>query len=187
MQQLRRTIFKTQLGWIGLVWSTAGFTRLFMPQSSRQAVLERIARDTPEAEPVEPDTGPAFVCETIEALCDYARGAEVDFSAVPVSFGEVGEMRDAIYAVLRRVPYGRTLTYGELAEEAGFAGLARDIGQAMGQNPVPIIVPCHRVVAASGKLGGFSAPGGARTKERLLAIERARPLKERTAQASFLF
>lgn len=186
MQQ-QRLIFETELGWIGLAWTAQGFTRLFMPQASRDAVAERAMRDAPDAEPVDVEATPAFVRAAVEALKAYAQGAEVDFSATPVSFGEVGEMRAAIYAALRRVPYGRTLTYGELAEEAGFAGMAREIGQAMGQNPVPIIVPCHRVVAASGKLGGFSAPGGARTKERLLVIERARPLKERTAQASFSF
>jgi len=80
-----------------------------------------------------------------------------------------------VYHVARTIPPGSTLSYGEVAARLGDRNLARDVAQALGQNPFPIIVPCHRVMAAGGKTGGFSAPGGVRTKLRLLSIERAQP------------
>ncbi len=78
-----------------------------------------------------------------------------------------------VYAIARTIPPGETLTYGDIAEKLGDKLLARDVGQAMGKNPFPIVVPCHRVVAANGKLGGFSAAGGVETKLKMLAIEGA--------------
>jgi methylated-DNA-[protein]-cysteine S-methyltransferase len=88
---------------------------------------------------------------------------------------QVPDFERNVYAIAREIPPGQTLTYGEIAEQLGDKLLARDVGQAMGRNPFPIVVPCHRVVAANGKLGGFSAPGGANTKLKLLAIEGAVP------------
>ena len=78
-----------------------------------------------------------------------------------------------VYEVARTIPPGATLTYGEIAARLELPGAARDVGQALGRNPFPLVVPCHRVVAAGGRLGGFSARGGAATKRRLLAIEGA--------------
>jgi methylated-DNA-[protein]-cysteine S-methyltransferase len=97
----------------------------------------------------------------------------VDFSAVAVDLDGIDDLRRRIYAVLRTIGVGQTTTYGELARAIGeteWQG-ARDVGEAMGRNPVPIVIPCHRVLAAGGKLGGFSAHGGAATKRKLLELE----------------
>jgi methylated-DNA-[protein]-cysteine S-methyltransferase len=130
---------------------------------------------------------PAEIAGIIEALRRYAAGEPVDFSGVPVDLAGVDPFRLAIYDAARKLGFGDTATYGGLAAAAGHAGLARETGQALGRNPVPIVVPCHRIVAAGGKLGGFSAPGGASTKERLLAMEGVRVGPPPPAQASFGF
>jgi methylated-DNA-[protein]-cysteine S-methyltransferase len=100
----------------------------------------------------------------------YFAGEEVNFSDVAVDLSGLSDFQQKLYQLLRGVGWGQTTTYGELARALGCPD-ARDVGQAMGKNPVPIIVPCHRVLAAGSKIGGFSAPGGAVTKEKLLALE----------------
>jgi methylated-DNA-[protein]-cysteine S-methyltransferase len=96
----------------------------------------------------------------------------MDFSNIQLDLGEQDEFFQQIYAATRRVGWGHTTTYGTLAKELG-AGpkAARDVGQAMANNPIPLIIPCHRVLAAGGKVGGFSAPGGSATKVRMLELE----------------
>ncbi len=100
-------------------------------------------------------------------------GAKVDLSAAPLDVSCVPEFNARVYEIARAIPPGETLTYGQIASRLGDKLLARDVGAALGKNPWPIIVPCHRVTAAAGKLGGFSARGGAQTKLKLLAIEGA--------------
>ncbi|MGB6117153.1 MAG: methylated-DNA--[protein]-cysteine S-methyltransferase [Mesorhizobium sp.] len=172
-------LFDTSLGTIGIAWRGNSIVRLLLPQSDLGAMARKLegfgahrAAPTPAVEKV------------IDMIRHYTAGADIDFSQVDVDAGEVGAMRTAIYGELRKVRHGETLTYGDLARRAGYPGMAREIGEAMGKNPVPLIVPCHRVVAANGKLGGFSAPGGAMTKEKMLRLERA--LAE-PAQAGFGF
>ena len=102
------------------------------------------------------------------------RGRQPDFSTVALDMRRVPEFARRVYDVARTIPAGETLTYGEIAKRLGEEPqMAKDVGQALARNPYPIIVPCHRVVAAGGKLGGFSAAGGVATKQRLLDIERA--------------
>jgi methylated-DNA-[protein]-cysteine S-methyltransferase len=101
----------------------------------------------------------------------YLAGKSVDFSKVDLDLAGVGDFHRQIYAATRRVGWGETVTYGELARRVGSPGAARAVGQAMGRNPIPIIVPCHRVLASGRKIGGFSAFGGAVTKARLLELE----------------
>jgi methylated-DNA-[protein]-cysteine S-methyltransferase len=100
-------------------------------------------------------------------------GEPVDFSAVPVDFSVLDPFRRALYETMRSLAWGETTTYGELARQVGLTNWegAREVGEAMGRNPVPVVIPCHRVLAAGGKIGGFSAPGGAKTKAKLLALE----------------
>lgn len=187
MTKTHHTICQTELGWLGLVWRDHAIVRLFMPERDAESVERRVARLDPTSEMVGPDQLPAFVQAAVELLHKYAAGESVDFSSTPVSAGDVGAMREAIYATLRTVGHGATLTYGELAARAGYPGMAREIGEAMGKNPVPIIVPCHRVVAAGGKIGGFSAPGGSKTKQRLLALEGVQVGPAPRPQAAFDF
>jgi methylated-DNA-[protein]-cysteine S-methyltransferase len=94
---------------------------------------------------------------------------------VTIDIGAVPEFHRRVYEVARRIPAGATLCYGEVAERLGDRNLARDVAEALSENPCPIIVPCHRILAAGGKPGGFSAPGGVATKLRLLTIEGAQP------------
>lgn len=178
-------VFETALGFFGIVWSEAGLTRLLLPQASREALERRMLR-------LEGVTGrgsapPPWVEGLIARIRDYARGREVEFSDVPVDLAGVDDFRLAIYAAARALDYGRTVTYGELARQAGHAGLARETGAALGANPVPLVIPCHRILAAGGKIGGFSAPGGSVTKEKMLAMEGVRVGPPPPAQVSFGF
>jgi methylated-DNA-[protein]-cysteine S-methyltransferase len=165
-------IFETRLGWMGIGWSAKGVTHLQLPESGRDRTESRLlARGAfPEA-----GTPPAAIQAAIGAIARYAAGEAGNFSDIPVDLTGVDEFRRAIYDRARKLAYGETTTYGELAEAAGHPGLARETGAAMGSNPIPIIVPCHRVLAAGGKMGGFSAPGGVFTKRRLLELEHAKP------------
>jgi len=161
-------LFETSLGTIGIAWRGDAITRLLLPQKDVAAMARKL--EAFGANPTEPSP---FVSSIIDMVRRYANGEPIEFSNVEVSAGDVGDMRAAIYAVLRTVPHGQTLTYGDLAKLAGYPGMAREIGEAMGKNPVPLIVPCHRVVAAGGRIGGFSAPGGSATKEKMLRLEGA--------------
>src|SRR5215831_4663787 len=122
------------------------------------------------------------------AVRRYFEGEETDFSMFKLDLGELDPFFERVYAAARRVGWGRTTTYGALAKELG-AGpeAARDVGQAMAKNPVALIIPCHRVLAAGGKVGGFSAPGGPAAKIRMLALEGIHVGPPRPAQGSFAF
>lgn len=180
------SIFETELGFMGLAWSEAGLTRLCLPQSSREAVERRLLRLDDIAGP-DSDTPPSWVVELIASIGAYARGETVDFSAVPVDLTGIDAFRLAIYDAARKLAFGETVTYGELARRAGHPGLPRETGAALGANPVPLVIPCHRILAAGGKIGGFSAPGGSATKEKMLGLEGVRVGPPPVAQASFGF
>ena len=102
-------------------------------------------------------------------------GQSRDLSGIAIDDADVPQFNRRVFAIARAIPPGQTITYGEIAERLGDKALARAVGQALGENPVPLIVPCHRVLAAGGKIGGFSASGGVVTKLRLLTIEGAQP------------
>ena len=131
---------------------------------------------------------PPEVAEAIAAVKRYFEGEETNFSGFNLDLGEQDPFFKQIYAAARRIGWGRTTTYGALAKELG-AGpeAARDVGQAMAKNPVALIIPCHRVLAAGGKVGGFSAPGGSAAKIRMLALEGVHLEPPRPAQQSFGF
>ena len=101
------------------------------------------------------------------------RGEPADLSDVVLDFADIDPFDQQVYAVTRTIPAGETLSYGAIGRRLGDVHFARDVGQALGRNPFPIVVPCHRVIATDGRLGGFSARGGVNTKQRLLEIERA--------------
>ena len=155
-----------------------------LPQRDREAMERRFAAKLDGAQPSEP---PAAVAAAIELVRRYAEGEAVDFSNVPVDLDGVDEFRRAIYLAARKLGFGETTTYGGLADAAGHPGMARETGEALGRNPVPLIVPCHRIHAAGGKIGGFSAPGGSATKEKLLALEGVRLGPPPAAQKAFAF
>jgi len=185
-------LFETGLGWIGISWSARGLTRVQLPERDRAATLKRLLATLPGAvgaQPVEcaAEDLPPPVAEAVAAIRRYAAGEAVDFSGIAVDLGTADAFRLSIYDAARRLGFGETTTYGELASRAGHAGLARETGQALGSNPVPIVVPCHRILAAGGKIGGFSGPGGSVTKERLLKLEGVQVGPPPPAQGSFGF
>jgi methylated-DNA-[protein]-cysteine S-methyltransferase len=166
------SVFETAAGFCAIAWSDAGITRFMLPSSTAQATEHNLRRRLPEAQT---GTPPAHVVAAIEAAKRYFAGEKMDFSELRLDLAGQGEFFRKIYDAARRVTWGNTTTYGALAKEVGVGPeAARDVGQAMAKNPVPLIIPCHRVLAAGGKLGGFSAPGGSATKERMLELEGVR-------------
>jgi methylated-DNA-[protein]-cysteine S-methyltransferase len=161
-------LFGTRLGACGIAWSERGVTRLQLPERTPTATERRLMGRSVNSGAGEP---PAPVREAIALLERYFAGERVDFASVAVDLGNVGPFHRKVYDATRSLGWGQTASYGDLARQAGSPGAARAVGQAMGHNPVPIIVPCHRVLASGRKIGGFSAYGGALTKERLLALE----------------
>ncbi|AFL51578.1 methylated-DNA-[protein]-cysteine S-methyltransferase [Sinorhizobium fredii] len=178
-------IFETAAGFCGIAWSERGITRFQLPTKSAEATARLLLRRVPGAEPQEP---PPAVAEAVAAVKRYFEGEETDFSGFELDLEEQDSLFKQIYAATRMIPWGRTTTYGALAKELG-AGpeAARDVGQAMAKNPVALIIPCHRVLAAGGKVGGFSAPGGASTKLRMLELEGVHLGPPEPAQQSLAF
>jgi methylated-DNA-[protein]-cysteine S-methyltransferase len=165
----RYLIFETAYGFCGIAWNDAGITRFQLPTRSRDAAERALLRRVPGAEPGTPTPR---VVKAVDAVKCYFQGEETDFSGVALDLSDQDAFFKQIYAAARQIGWGRTTTYGALAKKLG-AGpeAARDVGQAMAKNPVALIIPCHRVLAAGGKVGGFSAPGGAAAKIRMLELE----------------
>lgn len=164
------TLFETAIGRCGMTWRGGLVISTALPGEDDSATLRNLLRRAPHASEVEPEGVAADAIGLVRRLLD---GEAVDLSVIPVDLADCPDFERRIYALLREVPTGSTVTYGELAKRAGAPGAARAVGMAMGRNPVPIIVPCHRVLASSGRSGGFSAPGGVTTKFRILQIEQA--------------
>ena len=181
----RYFVFETAAGFCGIAWNDVGITRFQLPAKSAGATERLVRRRLPSAKAGEP---PPAVAAAVAAAQRYFAGEETDFSGFTLDLGEQLPFFRQIYAAARRVGWGRTTTYGTLAKELG-AGPegARDVGQAMAQNPVALIIPCHRVLAAGGKVGGFSAPGGAAAKTRMLELEGIHLEPERPAQGTLAF
>lgn len=177
--------FETANGFCGIAWNDVGVTRFQLPARSAEAAERMLLRRAPGAEPGAP---PPEVAKAVAAVKRYFEGEATDFSGVKLDLGEQDALFQQIYAAARRVVWGHTTTYGALAKELG-AGpeAARDVGQAMARNPVALIIPCHRVLAAGGKVGGFSAPGGSASKIRMLELEGVHVGPPPPAQRSFGF
>jgi|SRR5579863_1821499 len=185
MGQQHYLIFETASGFCGLAWSEKGVTRFQLPVKTAEAAERLLLR---RARGAEPGAAPREIAATIAAVKRYFAGEEVDFSDVALDLADQGPFFKQIYEAARRVGWGRATTYGALAKELG-AGpeAARDVGEAMAKNPVALIIPCHRVLAAGGKIGGFSAPGGSATKQRMLELEGVKVQPPKAAQRAFQF
>ena len=164
-------LFPTKLGACGIAWNGTGrITGVQLPETNEAATRARMQRrfpDLPLATPPDP------VRRAIERVAALLQGANDDLASIELEWEGVSDFHRRVYAVARAIPPGQTLTYGEVAARLGEPGAARAVGQALGLNPFAPIVPCHRVLAAGGHSGGFSAHGGARTKLQLLEIEGA--------------
>ena len=161
-------LFPTALGACGLAWSLEAVVGALLPEADEAALRGRFSRRHPKAIEAEPR---GFAAAAILGVQRLLAGEAVDLTDTPLDFGAAPDLHRRIYAVVRAIPPGRTLTYGEVARAVGEPRGAQAVGQAMGRNPIPILMPCHRVVAADGRLGGFTAPGGVATKRRILDLE----------------
>ncbi|MCW5635335.1 MAG: methylated-DNA--[protein]-cysteine S-methyltransferase [Rubrivivax sp.] len=171
--------FATPIGECGLAWQGGALTHVLLPAADA-AATRSLLRHLSHAEPAPEPMWPTFVQDAVAAMQALLRGEAASLAAVPLAWHRVGEFEREVYELTRRLAPGETSTYGDVARALGDPGAARAVGAALGRNPWPLVVPCHRVLAAGGKLGGFSAPGGVATKERLLAIEA--PLARREGQ-----
>jgi len=163
-------LFDTAIGRCAIAWSARGILAVQLPEADERKTRARLLRRARAASEQPPP--PAVQC-VIDGIVGLFAGEAVDLTSVELDMDGVPPFNRRVYEIARTIPPGATLTYGEIAARLGVPDLARSVGQAMGQNPSPPIVPCHRVVAAGRKAGGFSANGGVRTKLRLLAIEGA--------------
>ena len=168
-------IFDTALGPGAVAWNDAGVRGMALPDADEVAQRAYIARRHPQADEARPPPPVAEAIAVVQALLETGRG---DLSAVPLDLSGTPPFHRQVYEIARTIPAGETLTYGDIARRLGDVARSREVGQALGRNPIPIIVPCHRILAANGKAGGFSAPGGVDTKLRLLTLERARTTAE---------
>jgi methylated-DNA-[protein]-cysteine S-methyltransferase len=163
-------LFDTAIGICGIVWTLRGVEAVQLPlpdkDKTRMRILQRFGS---VAEAVPPDA----VQAAIDGMYALLEGKPADLSNVVLDLDGVGEFDRRVYDIARTIPPGRTMTYGDIAKRLGGVELSRDVGQALGRNPCPIVVPCHRVLAAGDKPGGFSANGGVATKLKMLAIEGA--------------
>jgi len=168
------TLFDTALGVCGLAWTAdEAVAGVLLPEPDAARTQARMRRRHPLAD--ETPIAPPAIEDAIRQIRELLRGEPRDLLAVAVDHDGVPDFHRRVYALVRTIPAGETLTYGEVAARLGEPGAAQAVGQAMGANPTPVIVPCHRVLAANGALGGFSAPGGTATKRRMLVIEGALP------------
>ena len=169
------TLFDTAIGRCGIAWGGRGVIGVQLPEASEARTSARMRRRFPDAREGPP---PPAVRRAIEGIVALLRGERIELSAVALDLDGVPEFDRRVYEVARTIPPGATSSYGEIAARIDAPDEARAVGQALGQNPFPIVVPCHRVLAAGGKIGGFSANGGIATKLRLLSIEGARTSSE---------
>ncbi len=161
-------LFETAIGPCALIWSGCKIAGVQLPEADEDTTRRRVLARFPEALEAQPTADIARIRDKIVALLD---GEKPDLSAVALDMHAVPQFHRRVYAAARAIRPGTVLTYGALARSIGADGAERAVGQALGRNPFPILVPCHRVLGASGKLGGFSAHGGIETKRRLLEIE----------------
>jgi O-6-methylguanine DNA methyltransferase len=177
MKRIGYQLFETRLGVCGIAWSEGSqpgaadapaVVLLQLPEANAKLTEERVARKTGTGERMEP---PLKIAAVIERIQKHLEGEAQDFGDVGLDLEGAGAFARRVYEAARKIPAGETMTYGGIAKALGEPGSARAIGQALGSNPIALIIPCHRVVSAGGKGGGFSAHGGLATKARMLEME----------------
>ncbi|MCA2374017.1 methylated-DNA--[protein]-cysteine S-methyltransferase [Agrobacterium genomosp. 3 str. CIP 111-78] len=175
-------VFPTALGHCGLAWAGRGIARLQLPGADAGETEKLLLKRFPSSTIAVPDTRTR---EVIAMITRYFSGEAIDFTPIELDLAGQERFFLDVYEVARQIGWGRTTTYGGIVKDLGLGmEKARDVGQAMAKNPVPLIIPCHRVLAAGGRLGGFSAPGGTTTKLRMLDLENAGRNRADEAQGS---
>jgi methylated-DNA-[protein]-cysteine S-methyltransferase len=178
-------LFESAGGFCGIAWSECAIRLFQLPSEAMHAAERNLLRRLPGAELAAP---PSFVLGAVSFVRRYFDGEKIDFAGIELDLGEQSVFSKRCYAAARQVCWGQTTTYGALAKELGGGpDAAREVGQAMANNPIPLIIPCHRVLAAGGKLGGFSAPGGSAAKLRMLELEGFRAPAPAPEQQSMRF
>src|ERR1700681_3154306 len=168
MTALGFSLFETAVGVCGIAWGERGVVGVQLPETDERRARSRMRRRVPDAAETQP---PVEVQQALDAIVALLRGEQRDLSEVVLDMAALPPFHRRVYEVARTIPPGSTLSYGDVAKRLGDPAAARDVGQALGQNPFPPVVPCHRVLAGVGRMHGFSAPGGVATKLRLLTIE----------------
>jgi methylated-DNA-[protein]-cysteine S-methyltransferase len=164
-------LFDTAIGGCGIAWTEDAIAAVQLPETNREGTARRLQRHTGVLDASEP---PPFVAAAIVRIQALLHGARDGLEDLPLAMDGVPPFHQRVYEIARAIPPGEVLTYGEVARRLGEPGASRAVGQALGHNPFAPVVPCHRVLAAGGRSGGFSAEGGALTKLRMLEIEGAR-------------
>ncbi|MEP7031740.1 MAG: methylated-DNA--[protein]-cysteine S-methyltransferase [Pseudolabrys sp.] len=172
MPEQNFALFDSAIGRCGIAWNARGLIGVQLPHADEAATRRRMRQRYPDGVETPP---PAPVQHAIDGIAALLAGEPRDLTDVVIDESDTPKFNAQAYSIARTVPPGATITYGEIAERLGDKLLARAVGQAMGQNPCPIVMPCHRVLAAGNKAGGFSASGGVVTKLKLLTIEGAQP------------
>ncbi|PYE87430.1 methylated-DNA--[protein]-cysteine S-methyltransferase [Phyllobacterium leguminum] len=175
MESLGIISFETAIGSCAISWGERGIVGVQLPEASAAATLARLRKRFPPAQEM---PAPAPVREVIDGIVALLEGEKADLSKAPLDMEGLPALHRQVYEIALQIPPGETLTYGAIARRIGGVSLSQAVGQALGKNPFPIIVPCHRVLGTGGKTGGFSANGGAETKLRMLTVEGARTSDE---------
>ncbi|MET7770803.1 methylated-DNA--[protein]-cysteine S-methyltransferase [Nocardia sp. NPDC005366] len=171
----RAALFDTVIGPCAIAWSGDTVFRFALPDTDPAALRAHITRaltgtggdgTVREAEPV------GAIAEAVGGIRAHLAGELDDLRWIPLDTSAIPDFHRRVYDVTRAIDPGHTLSYGQVADRVGAPGAAQAVGRALGRNPIPLIIPCHRVLAADNALHGFSAPGGITTKQRLLEIER---------------
>jgi O-6-methylguanine DNA methyltransferase len=162
-------IFPTALGYCGISWRAQGVTAFMLPEAAPVRMQKELQTITGVKKTA--TTLPAWICALAQQIKLHMQGKSQDFSAVPVVVDHATDFMRAVYQEAQRIPSGSVISYAQLAERLGKPGAVRAVGTALGKNAIPLIIPCHRIITTSGKIGGFSANGGIAAKEILLACE----------------
>jgi len=166
---LKYSIFKTKWGFFGILGTEKGLLRTCLPMAKRESARAALLAGNAAAE-----SDKRFLMDLQSMVISYFQGNYVDFSPsdVPVLLDGLSDFGKSVLRACRAVRYGKTISYGQLAQKAGSIGAGRAVGNFMAHNRLPLIVPCHRVICSDGGLGGFSAPGGVKIKAKMLEMER---------------
>jgi len=166
--ELKYTVFNTEMGWVGILGSNRGLLRITLPLPSAQEAKQQLGNRVKEA-----SRSDNFFHDLVPRLRNYFAGHWVSFPD-KLDLSQASAFQRQVWEITRLIPYGETRSYSWVAEQLGKAGAARAVGRALGKNPLPIIVPCHRVIEKDGKLSGYS--GGVKIKKELLELEASKAI-----------
>ena len=167
-KMIKYVIFKTKWGYFGLAGTKSALWRTQLPGPQREKIESRLLRNLPDAQFDE-----NYFKTLQQQITSYFEGTCVDFSPdIPINFNGSGGFSRKVLTSCRNIKFGQKITYFGLAKKAGRPAASRAVGNALAKNPLPLIIPCHRVLRSDGRMGGFSAPGGISLKKRMLALER---------------